>query len=109
MFSGFEKELRGGLVWIILAIPCSLFFPLSYTAFPVLLRHVCDLWDLAGDQSALHHGNSWIIRVLWQLIRIRMQVCLHGLNLDPARLIFDLAGSLRAVQLLCSASKGTGQ
>lgn len=43
------------------------------------------------------------------MIRIRVQVCLHGLNLGPARLIFYLAGFLRAVQLLCSAAKGTGQ
>lgn len=48
VLSGFVKELRGGLVWIILAIPCGLFLPVSYT-FPVLLRHVSDLWDLAGD------------------------------------------------------------
>lgn len=37
-----------------------------------------------------------------------MQVCLRGLNLGPARLIFDLAGFLRAVQLLCFAAKGSG-
>lgn len=49
MFSGFEKELRGGLVWIVLAVPCSLFLPFSYIAFPVLLRHVFDLWDPAED------------------------------------------------------------
>lgn len=76
-----------------------------------------DMWSLERDYSALRGGKSQIMRVLQQLIRIRVQVCVHGRNLDLSRLIcFGLAlvsGCLIAFlglfSYLCCAARCTGQ